>query len=218
MHSSTWPAISSAQAVALADDWRIFTYGALALAVLVWGLILYAAVRFRRTAANAVPRSQKDQNPPLEIAWTIAPLVVVIGLFVLTQHIETSVEAQSLVQPVAVTVTAYRWGWRFAYRNGPTVDGSLEKPPQLVLPLGETANLSLVSSDVVHSFWIPDMLFKRDAIPGRISGFDLTPTKPGVYLGECAEFCGLNHTLMSFSVHVVTPPEYRRWLAYERTQ
>lgn len=215
MHASTWPAISSVQAAALAEDWRVFTYGALALALLVWGLILYAAIRFRKTDANAEPRSQKDQNPPLEIAWTIAPLVVVIGLFVLTQHIESDVEAQALVHPVQVSVTGYRWGWRFAYRNGPTIEGTSADPPELVLPLGENASLAVTSTDVVHSFWIPDMLFKRDAFPGRVSAFDLTPSKLGTYLGECGEFCGLNHALMSFRVRVVSPDDYRRWLAGE---
>jgi cytochrome c oxidase subunit 2 len=217
VNGPTWPAIGSVQAHALAEDWRIFTYGALALAIFVWVLILYAAVRFRRTLANAVPRSQRDKNIPLEIGWTIAPLIVVIFLFAFTQHIETAVEARSLVHPVEVTVTGYRWGWRFAYRNGPTVDGSAAHPPELVLPLGENAALDVTSSDVVHSFWIPDMLFKRDAIPGRVSGFDLTPTKLGTFRGECGEFCGLNHALMTFSVRVVRPADYQHWLAYEAT-
>ncbi len=143
---------------------------------------------------------------------------MVIFLFVFTQHIETAVEARSAVHPVEVTVTGFRWGWRFAYRNGPTIDGSPLHPPELVLPAGENAALDVTSSDVVHSFWIPDMLFKRDAIPGRTSGFDLTPTKLGTFRGACGEFCGLNHALMTFSVRVVSPSDYQRWLAYERTQ
>jgi cytochrome c oxidase subunit II len=218
VNGPTWPAISSVQANALADDWRVFTVGALALAILVWGLILYAAVRFRRTEANAAPRSQKDQNVPLEIGWTIAPLIAIIILFGATAHIETSVEARSAAHAVQVMVTGYRWGWRFAYRGGPTLDGTPARPPELVLPLGENAALDVTSTDVVHSFWIPDMLFKRDAIPGRVTGFDITPTKLGTFRGECGEFCGLNHALMTFSVRVVSPADYRRWLAHESTQ
>ena len=218
MHAQTWPAVSSAQAAALADDWRVFTYGALAVAVLVWGLILYAAVRFRRTRENPEPRSQKDQNPALEIAWTIAPLAIVIGLFFVTFHHESEVEARAPVHGADVAVNAYRWGWTFRYRNGPTIDGTSADPPEMVLPVGEAASIDVSSSDVVHSFWIPDMLFKRDAVPGRVSTFDLTPTKEGTFLGRCGEFCGLNHALMTFRVRVVSPAAYQRWLRYEVTQ
>lgn len=210
--------MSSVQASALAQDWVIFTCGALALALLVWALIVFAAIRFRRTEANPVPRSQKANNTPLEIAWTVAPLIVVVGLFAYTYHIEAGVEALAADAPVGVHVDGFRWGWTFAYDGGPTITGTSNDPPEMVLPLGETAAISVTSSDVIHSFWIPDMLFKRDAVPGRVTTFDLTPSKLGTYLGRCGEFCGLNHALMTFRVRVVTAAEYRRWLAYEATQ
>jgi cytochrome c oxidase subunit 2 len=206
--------VGSSQAAALAEDWRIFTFAALAVALLVWGLIIYAALRFRKTSANPEPRSQKDANVPLEIAWTVAPLLLVIALFAWTYHIETEVEAHAAVHAVDVGVNAYRWGWTFAYVHGPTVDGTPNKPPEIVLPVGKTAALRLTSSDVVHSFWIPDMLFKRDATPGRATAFDLTPTKEGTYLGRCAEFCGLNHATMAFRLRVVSPAAYQRWLKH----
>ncbi len=204
--------------MALADDWRVFTYGALAVMLLVWTLIIVAALRFRRTARNAEPRSQKDTNTLLEVAWTIAPLLIVTALFVYTYHIENDVEALSPNHPVQVAVNGYRWGWTFAYRNGPTIKGSAQKPPEMVLPVGQVAAIRVTSSDVVHSFWIPDMLFKRDAIPGRVSEFDLTPSKPGTYIGRCGEFCGLEHAHMTFQVRVVSAPEYQRWLQYEMTR
>lgn len=218
MHAQSWPAVGSAQAASLADDWRIFTYAAIAVAVLVWGLILFAAVRFRRTRDNPAPRSQKDQNAPLEIAWTIGPLILVIALFVVTLRIENTVEARTAAPAARITVNAYRWGWTFSYRDGPTIDGTSNDPPEMVLPVGETTAFRVTSSDVVHSFWIPDMLFKRDAVPGRVSEFDLTPTKEGTFLGRCGEFCGLNHALMTFRVRVVSPPGYQRWLKYEAAQ
>ncbi len=218
MHGQTWPAISSTQSAALADDWRIFTYAALAVALLVWALIVFAALRFRRTRDNPEPRSQKEVNPPLEIAWTVAPLLLVIALFVLTMHIESEVEARAAAPPVRIAVHGFRWGWTFAYSGGPLVSGTSDKPPQMVLPVGETAAIDVTSNDVVHSFWIPDMLFKRDAVPGRVSEFDLTPSQTGTFLGRCGEFCGLNHALMTFSVRVVSPAEYQRWLKYEATQ
>lgn len=210
--------VGSTQASALAQDWLIFTCGALGLAALVWALIIIAAIRFRRTERNPEPRSQKANNTPLEIAWTVAPLLLVVGLFAYTYHIEAGVEALAADPPVAVTVNGFRWGWTFAYAGGPTISGTSQHPPEMVLPAGQTAAIAVTSSDVIHSFWIPDMLFKRDAVPGRVSTFDLTPTKPGTYLGRCGEFCGLNHALMTFTVRVVSPDEYERWRTYEATQ
>lgn len=218
MHGPSWPAVGSVQASALAQDWLIFTCGALGLAALVWALIIVAAIRFRRTARNPEPRSQQANNLPLEIAWTIAPLVLVIGLFAYTYHIEAGVEALAADPPVVVSVNGFRWGWTFAYAGGPTISGTSLHPPEMVLPIGETAAIAVTSSDVIHSFWIPDMLFKRDAVPGRSSTFDLTPSKLGTYIGRCGEFCGLNHALMTFRVRVVAPAEYQRWLTFEATQ
>jgi cytochrome c oxidase subunit 2 len=218
VHGPSWPAVGSVQASALAQDWLIFTCGALGLAALVWALIIVAAIRFRRTARNPEPRSQQANNLPLEIAWTIAPLVLVIGLFAYTYHIEAGVEALAADPPVVVSVNGFRWGWTFAYAGGPTISGTSLHPPEMVLPIGETAAIAVTSSDVIHSFWIPDMLFKRDAVPGRSSTFDLTPSKLGTYIGRCGEFCGLNHALMTFRVRVVAPAEYQRWLTFEATQ
>ena len=206
------------QSQALADDWKIFTYSALAVALLVWALIAYAAVRFRRTARNAEPRSQKENNPALEIGWTVAPLVFVIALFGVTYHIESDVERIAPNPDVKVAVNAYRWGWTFSYSGGPTVNGTSQAPPEMVLPIGQTVALTLTSSDVAHAFWVPDMLFKRDAIPGRVTTFDLRPSKTGTFLGRCGEFCGLDHAIMTFRMRIVSPADYRRWLAPEATQ
>lgn len=215
MHGPSWPLGGSTQASALAQDWVIFTWAALGLAALVWCLIIFAAIRFRRTKHNLEPRTQNANNTALEIAWTVAPLVIVIGLFAYTYHIEAGVEALASDAPVTVTANGFRWGWTFAYAGGPTISGTSQHPPELVLPAGETAAITVTSSDVIHSFWIPDMLFKRDAVPGRESTFDLTPTKPGTYLGRCGEFCGLNHALMTFTVRVVSPDDYARWRTHE---
>ncbi|HEX3467182.1 MAG TPA: cytochrome c oxidase subunit II [Candidatus Elarobacter sp.] len=218
MHPPSWPALSSAQSQGLAEDWKVFTYAALAVAVLVWALIAYAGLRFRRTARNAEPRSQKENNVALEISWTVAPLILVIALFGFTYHIESDVEALAPNPDVQVAVDAFRWGWTFRYHGGPTVNGTADAPPEMVLPVGQTVAIALTSSDVAHAFWVPDMLFKRDAIPGRITSFDLTPTKVGTFLGRCGEFCGLQHAMMTFRVRVVSPADYRRWLAFEATQ
>jgi cytochrome c oxidase subunit II len=217
VNGPSWPLIGSTQASALAQDWIIFTCAALGLAALVWALIIYAAIRFRRTERNPRARSQTANNARLEIAWTVAPLVLVIGLFALTYHIEAGVEALASDPPVRVTVNGFRWGWTFAYAGGPRITGTSLHPPEMVLPLGQTAAIAVTSSDVIHSFWIPDMLFKRDAVPGRVTTFDLTPTKTGTFLGRCGEFCGLNHALMTFRLRVVPAADYQRWRTSEAT-
>ena len=85
-----------------------------------------------------------------------------------------------------------------------------------MLPLGRTIRVVLTSNDVIHSFWVPDFLFKRDAIPGRPTQFDLTTTEAGTFRGECAEFCGLNHAYMTFRVRVASPEAYAAWLDAQR--
>jgi cytochrome c oxidase subunit 2 len=217
VHGPSWPIAGSLQASALAQDWLIFTCAALALATLVWGLIIYAAIRFRRTDRNPEPRSQKANDPKLEIAWTVAPLLIVLGLFTYTYRIEAGVEALAADPPVAITVTGFRWGWTFAYGGGPKVTGDAYHPPEMVLPAGEVAQIAVTSSDVIHSFWVPDMLFKRDAVPGLVSTFDLTPTTRGTFIGRCGEFCGLDHAVMTFRVRVVSHDDYERWRASEAT-
>jgi cytochrome c oxidase subunit 2 len=216
VHGQTWPAAATSQASVLASDWVLFTLVGLSVALFVWGLILFAVIRWRRR-----PPSQSEpvedwppqfrKNNPLEIAWTVAPLLLVIALFVYTYRAEADVEALAPKPDVTVAVNAYRWGWTFTYAGGPTISGSSLKPPQMVLPLGETTRIDLTSVDVNHAFWVPDFLFKRDAIPGRTTSFDVRPSKPGTFVGRCAEFCGLDHALMNFTVRVVPPDEYARW-------
>jgi cytochrome c oxidase subunit 2 len=213
VHGQTWPAAATTQSSVLASDWVLFTLVGLAVALVVWGLILFALVRWRRR-----PRDGGDAFPPqfrnndaLEIAWTVVPLILVIGLFVYTYRAEANVEALAPKPDVTIAVNGYRWGWTFAYDGGPSVNGAAQNPPEMVIPLGETTRIVLTSSDVAHAFWVPDFLFKRDAIPGRTSSFDLRPSKTGTFLGRCAEFCGLDHALMNFRVRVVPPDEYARW-------
>jgi cytochrome c oxidase subunit 2 len=197
----------------MSANWILFTSVGGVVAVLVWGLILYAVVRWRRVTSGGRtrPPAQFRNNYPLEIAWTLVPLILVGILFVYTYRAEAGVEALSGDPDLTVHVNGFRWGWTFAYEAGPTIEGSFENPPQLVLPRDETARIMLTSSDVNHSFWIPAFLFKRDAIPGHPTAFDLRPDHDGTYVGHCAEFCGYGHALMGFSVKVVAPNVYARW-------
>ena len=144
--------------------------------------------------------------------------MIVVVLFALSFRTEDRVDAVSPSPDVTLHAEAFAWGWHFTYGDtGPTVvsppSGVGVTGPTIELPLGQTTRVVLTSNDVIHAFWVPGFLFKRDAIPGRTTEFDLTPTDLGTYQGVCAEFCGLNHAFMTFTVRVVEPQEFSAWLA-----
>lgn len=193
-------------------DWYVFMAVAAAVAVAVyaniaWCLFAYRAREGRKAASFA-------GNPPLEILYAVIPLVVVLGLFALTYAVEMPLDrvAAHPVDPIAVT--AFRWSWRFDYSGtGIAYQGTPALPPTLYLPIGQTTEIDLRSVDVTHSFWVPAFLFKRDAIPGMTNVFDLTPNRLGTFPSRCAQFCGLDHALMTFQVKVVPVAAYERFIA-----
>jgi cytochrome c oxidase subunit 2 len=180
-------------------------------------LIAWCIVAYRRRDPNVVQAAAFHENKMLEMVWTVIPILIVIGLFVKTYISEAKVEAVSTSPAEIVDVAAYRWSWRFSYpRYGIAVNGTLAAPPTLVLPVDETTRINLTSSDVIHEFWVPAFLFKRDAVPGRPTAFDVHPTRIGTYRGECSEYCGTYHALMAFTTRVVSADEYKRWLEVKR--
>lgn len=211
------PAGATLQAQQMHQVWIVFMAASAFVVALVWGLIGWCVFRWRERAADRGAPPQFKQNNPLEITWTVVPLVIVLALFAYTYVAERRVEALETSPPVRVDVTAFRWSWRFRYPAlGVDVVGTPEHPPQLVLPLGETVGFDVESADVDHSFAVPAFLFKRDAIPGLANHFDWTPSRLGVFRGECGEFCGLDHALMTFTVAVVSPARFRSWAAAQR--
>lgn len=204
------------QGAVLSGDWLIFFITAAIIAAIVVLLILVPLVLWRRRSPGYFP-PQFKKNTPLEISYTIVPLLIVGALFYVTLTRERSVEAQVARPDAVVHVTAFRWSWRFDYPGeGVGISGRPQEPPEFALPLGKTSRIILDSVDVIHAFWIPDFLFKRDAIPGMSNSFDLTPTHPGSFRGVCAEFCGLDHANMTFTVRVLPENQYRTWLAAHR--
>jgi cytochrome c oxidase subunit 2 len=202
------------QARAVSDLWTVFVVAAAGVGVLVWGLITIALIRYRRRAADAgsVPPQIHDA-PRLEIAWTIGPILLVLVLFWLTLGALERIDARTPAR-VTVDVTAFRWQWRFDYPGtGISVTGGPDSPAEMVVPAGEPIHVVLTATDVIHSFYVPQFLFKRDAIPGLPNEFDLTIDEPGAYGGQCAEFCGVFHHRMTLTVRAVTRPEYDAWLA-----
>jgi cytochrome c oxidase subunit II len=206
---------ASLQAMDLRSVWYVFLAAALFVAVVVYGLLFFAVAkwRMRRADSGALPE-QFHSNPPIEIMGVVIPLLMVGGLFYITYARERFVDVLHPNPYAVVNVTAYRWSWEFAYPgHGITMDGTAHNPPVLVLPLGRMTQINLNSADVVHAFWVPAFLFKRDATPGYSMHFDITPTRTGTFAGTCAEYCGLDHALMRFSVRVVPAAVFDRWLS-----
>ncbi len=203
--------------------WQVFIIAAIPVAGIVYGLIAWSVIRYRRRRSED-PGALGEQfrgNVRLEVVYIAIPVLIVIGLFVVSVATQDRVDALSPHPDVIVDVTAYQWGWGFAYVDqGVTVvslpSGEFVPGPELVLPLGKTTQIVLTSNDVVHAFWVPGFLYKHDAIPGYTFRFDITPTETGTFFGECAEFCGLNHAYMRFSVRVVSPSAFDGWVSAQR--
>lgn len=195
--------------------WQGSWVAALVVGVFVWGLIFYAMIRFRRRG-EALP-VQSRYNIPIEVLYTVVPMIIIAVLFVFTARDESQIMKLSSNPAHTVHVNGVRWSWQFTYADaggGPqsTVTGTIAKPPTLVLPKGEKVQFVLTSSDVAHSFWVPAFLFKMDLIPGRVNKFEVTPTRTGEFVGRCAELCGTYHSRMQFRVKVVSTEEYRSYL------
>jgi cytochrome c oxidase subunit 2 len=205
------------QARAVRDLWSQFLIASILVGGTVWVLITFAVLRYRRPRradqlADDMPR-QTHGSTRLEVAWTAIPIAIILVLFALTMGALGRIDARS---PGATTVevTAFRWQWRFDYAGtGVTVVGGPDTPAEMVVPAGEPIHIVLTSIDVAHAFYVPQFLFKRDAIPGYPNQFDITIDEPGSYRGQCAEFCGVFHARMLLSVRAVTRPEYEAWLA-----
>ena len=196
--------------------------------VLVEGAILWAALRYRRTDDQLPP--QFHGNNLLEVAWTVIPLLIVATLFWLSWQALSKVDAQAGNPDVTVNVTGFQWQWQFTFEGEKvrveegqppqdlTLKGTIPRPPTIYLPVGKTIHFNLQAKEVIHAFYIPEFLFKRDAIPGWTNSFEVTIEKAGSYHGQCAQFCGLSHNDMHFTIKAVSLPEYRAWVERSKKQ
>lgn len=182
--------------------------------VFVFALMVWAIVRYRRRSDDEVP-AQVRYNLPIEVLYTVAPIIVVLVFFFHT--IQTGQDLLDDCESVdhEVQVLGQKWSWSFSYLEEDAIGGESvytagtpADRPTLVLPLGECVDFTLTSQDVVHAFWVPAFYFKEDVIPGRANTFSLTPTREGTYEGRCSELCGTYHSRMLFDLEVVSPEEF----------
>ncbi|HEY2636182.1 MAG TPA: hypothetical protein VGI54_02240 [Solirubrobacteraceae bacterium] len=196
----------------------IYLVIAVAVAVLVLLAIVGYALRYRARAGRPAPTSRRHEAPLVEGAVVAVLVVAAAVLLVLTFHTETREDALAATPAVRIHAVAAQWRWRFDYRGGVSQLGTNTRPATLVVPRGETVDFTLTSRDVIHAMWVPDLRFKKDAIPGRTNRFDMVFPQTGWFpgMGECSEFCGLYHAQMRFDVRVLAPAAYRAWLARRR--
>lgn len=189
--------------------WQGMFVTAAVIGAIVWALIGWSVVRYRKRGSDQGPPKQTQYHIPLEITYTIIPIIIVAVIFVFVVKADRIVNSTSATPAVSVRVEAFQWGWRFTYLGpdgapiGSPVVGTQDDIPALQLPAFETVRLTLVSDDVAHSFFVPDFLFKRDLIPGVDNTVELYIDKVGTFTGHCAEFCGLHHPDMNFEIVAV---------------
>lgn len=212
------PVAASDRSQPVWDLWLGAWIAVLVVFVFVFGLIVYASVRYRRRSDDEVP-TQVRYNLPLEALYTIAPVVVVAVFFFHTVTSQNEVLEKVDNPDHTIEVVGSKWQWAFNYLDETATQGedvydfgTPAQPAELWLPVGESVRFNLTSPDVIHSFWIPEFYFKMDVVPGRENTFDMTPTREGTFTGRCAELCGLYHSRMIFKVNVVSPEEYEAHL------
>ena len=190
--------------------------------LITWGLMLWAAIVYRRRKGQTGLPVQMRYNMPVEVFYTIVPFVLVLGFFAFTARDQAAIEADFGTEQADVSIEAFgkRWAWDFNYQNEdvyytgvqlqPDAEGNVDEDtiPTLYLPVDAKVEIKLESRDVAHSFWVVDFLYKKDMIPAKSNYMYFIPQKEGTYRGKCAELCGEYHADMLFQVKVVSQAEY----------
>ncbi len=199
--------------------WNGSWIAALAVGVLVWGLTVWCVVVYRKRKDDETLPVQLRYHVPLELMYTVVPILMIGVLFFYTQRDMGAIVDTSAEPDVRVGVYGKMWSWDFNYLDEGVWESGVqaindgepgieETLPTLYLPVGERVEFTLDSRDVIHSFWVPAFLFKMDVIPGRTNVFQVVPEREGVYQGKCAELCGEYHSDMLFNVAVVSREEF----------
>jgi cytochrome c oxidase subunit 2 len=204
----------------------------LAVGLITWGLTLWAVVVYRRRKGQTGLPVQLRYNMPIEIFYTVVPLILVLGFFAFTARDQAAIEARFDKPDVKIEVMGKQWAWDFNYVNEDVFSAGIQAQadpngpqgaivqselPTLVLPVGQKVELALESRDVVHSFWVIDFLYKKDIIPGKTNYMSVIPERTGTYAGKCAELCGEYHSQMLFNVKVVSADDYDTYIQSLRT-
>lgn len=207
--SSLYPA--SGNATTISNLFYFIFWIAVAVFVIVESLLLYSVIRFRRKNEDEMPK-QVHGNTKLEIAWTLAPAIVLAVVFVLTYQTLNNL-ASVPKDSLPVHITAHQWWWEIEYPSLGVITAN-----EIHLPAMQPASFTVESKDVIHSFWVPELGGKIDVIPGKknVTWFD--PIQIGTFHGQCAEFCGAEHALMRFNVVVESQEQFSTWVAVQKAK
>jgi cytochrome c oxidase subunit II len=221
-----WPEGVTPQAEAMRELWTWSAIAALVVGAITWGAMFWAMIFHRkRKGDDDTPPRQTQYNLPVEVVFTVIPTIIVAALFAFTVNVQNYVDTDTADPDVRIDVRAFQWNWEFSYPETPGADGepvstlgTSDTIPILVLPTGQRIEFAQRSSDVIHSFFVPEFLFKRDVFPmpevndqdnvWQIDGIE----REGAFVGRCAELCGSYHAMMNFEVRALPPDLYDRWL------
>ena len=186
----------------------VLAIAAVIFLVVVAGVV-YSVVRYRSRGLATEPR-QIFGSRNLEILWTVAPLLILTGLFIVTVRAMVLIDApQETARPPDLVITGHQWWWEARYPNGVVV------PWDIHIPTSRRLRARIESGDVIHDFWVPELARKMDAVPGRWSYIWLEADTPGSYAGTCSEFCGAEHAWMRFRVIAEPQADFETWLQNE---
>jgi cytochrome c oxidase subunit II len=191
----------------------------LVVGVIAWALMFFAIIVYRRRKGDTGLPPQLRYNNPIEVMFTVVPLIITIGFFAFTARDMAEIEKPTANPDVQIQVIGKQWSWDFNYVDANVYESGIQSQfegetgseaslPTLYLPVGKSVKIDLSSRDVIHSFWVIDFLYKKDMFPGRHNFMYFTPQVEGTYKGKCAELCGEYHSMMMFNVKVVSQAEY----------
>lgn len=190
----------------------------LAIFLVVAGLLLYALVRFRHRPVDSDREpAQIYGSNQIELSWTVIPILIVVMLFLSTTRVILGTQAISKPEDAFnVTVIGHQFWWEYRYPGLGIVTAN-----ELHIPVGDSAHrtptyLTMSSADTDHSFWVPRLAGKMDLIPNRVNTMWLDPQQPGLYLGQCAQYCGTQHAKMLLRVYAQTPEDFALWVSQQK--
>ncbi|MCP5025742.1 MAG: cytochrome c oxidase subunit II [Actinomycetia bacterium] len=179
--------------------------------VLIFGALLVIMVKFRASDDDDEFPNQTHGNTALEIVWTIFPSAVLAGLAVFTVATIFDLEERD-PDAIPVTIIGQQWWWEYQYDVDGDGSPDIITANDLVMPAGRQLDLTIQSRDVIHSWWIPKLNGKRDAVPGRSHTWSIEADDPGIFLGQCTEFCGLSHARMQMRAVALSQEDWETWL------
>ena len=203
------------QAGHIVDLWRIFLFVCTAVFAAVMAALVYALWRAPRLRTQEPPDlstvNQPEPGPRRSVTTAVvASILLLLVLLAASVFTDRALARLPLKDAVNIEVVAHQWWWTVKYVGGPVRD-TFETANEIHVPVGRPVVVKLNSDDVIHSLWIPSLAGKKDLIPGRTATMTFQADKPGIYRGQCAEFCGFQHAFMAFEVHAHPPEAYEAW-------